>query len=110
MIDQILTNCYEHCRNLKKNYESWGDSSPYGNSMKGYFDVETGRKYYKIVHVQTTTNDVHTSVHCFVDKKTGDVYKAAGWAAPAKGVRFNILRDMDILRNADWAGSYLYLR
>lgn len=109
-MDPILTNCFEHCRNLKASHESWGDSTPYSVSLRSqsYFDVETGRKYYKIVQVTVTANDTHTSVHCFVDKNTGDVYKPAGWAAPAKGVRFNILRDMDILQNADWAGSYLY--
>lgn len=30
------------------------------------------------------------SVHAFIDKTTGNVLKAAGWKAPAKGVRGNI--------------------
>lgn len=99
-MDPILANCYEHCRNLLADYRGKFDYNMI------YFEVETGRKYYKIVMVKQPGS----SVHCFVDKKTGDVFKAASWAAPAKGVRFNILRDMDILRNADWAGSYLYAR
>ena len=47
-----------------------------------------------------------------VDKKTGDVYKAASFKAPAKHVRFNlcIISDREwLLENADWAGSYLYM-
>ena len=32
------------------------------------------------------------SVFCFVEKATGNVYKAASWKAPAKGIRGNILR------------------
>ena len=49
---------------------------------------------------------------CFVDRKTGEVYKAASYKAPAKnGVRYNLLvikEREDILENCDWAGGYLY--
>jgi hypothetical protein len=53
------------------------------------------------------------SVHAFIDRKSGDVYKPASIKAPAKGVRFNLLIITDrewLLENADWAGSYLYRR
>ena len=55
------------------------------------------------------------SVHAFVDKKTGQVYKPASWAAPAKHVRYDlrIIREREFLFNSnnnDWAGGYLYLR
>ena len=53
------------------------------------------------------------SVHAFVDKKTGEVYKSASWKSPAKGVRFD-LRLIEqrewLLENADWAGGYLYMK
>ena len=49
------------------------------------------------------------SVHAFVDNTTGDLFKAAGWKAPAKGARYNLLTEMDVVKaNFDWAGSYLY--
>jgi hypothetical protein len=51
------------------------------------------------------------SVHAFIDKKTGEVYKAASYKAPAKGVRFNLLIIQErefMLENCDWAGGYLY--
>lgn len=70
------------------------------------FIIESGRKYHKIVMV---TNQ--RSVHAFVDKKTGEVYKPASWKAPAKGVRFNlnIINEREwLFENADWSGSYLY--
>jgi hypothetical protein len=44
--------------------------------------------------------------------KTGEVYKAATWQAPAKHVRFDlriIEQREQLLSSADWAGSYLYL-
>ena len=100
-MESIMTACYEHCRNLRADYASKSNS---GGVL--YFDVTVGKKYYKIVQI----TDSQKFVHCFVDRTTGDVYKAASYAQPAKGVRYNILRDMDILRNADWAGGYLYKR
>ena len=72
------------------------------------FYIESGRKYHKIV---METESQSKSVHCFVDKKTGEVYKAASYKAPAKGVRFDLRiieqRDM-VLKNCDWSGGYLY--
>ena len=72
------------------------------------FIVETGRKYHKIIMV---TEDGSRSVHAFVDKKTGELYKAASFKAPAKGVRFDlrIIKEREfVLENCDWAGGYLY--
>lgn len=73
------------------------------------FYHETGRKYHKIIMNANGSR----SVHCFIDKKTGEVYKAASFRAPAKGVRYDLRligqREW-LFANADWAGSYLYVR
>ena len=74
------------------------------------FSIDTGRKYHKIVQ---TCTDGSQSVHAFVDKKTGELYKAASWKAPAKGVRFDlrIIKEREwVFENCDWAGGYLYKR
>ena len=74
------------------------------------FYIESGRKYHKLI---METGAGSRSVHAFVDKKTGDVYKPASFKAPAKHVRFNlcIISDREwLLENADWAGGYLYMR
>ena len=94
----MLCDALEH--NFKQRYPN---SDPYK------FYIESGRKYHKIVM------DAHgsESVHAFVDKKTGDVYKAASFKAPAKGIRFNlcIMSDREwLLEHADWAGGYLYMK
>ena len=78
------------------------------------FVIEEGRKYHKIIMEVPNHNRMPSrSVHAFVDKKTGEVYKAASFKQPAKGVRFNLLiieqREW-LLANADWAGGYLYQR
>ena len=72
------------------------------------FSIVTGRKYHKIVQ---TCCDGSQSVHGFVDKNTGELYKAASWKAPAKDVRFDlrIIEQREwVLENCDWAGGYLY--
>ena len=81
------------------------------NGQCGYeFYPETGRKYHKLI---METNTGSRSVHAFVDKKTGELYKAASFKAPAKGVRYDlrIISQREwLLENADWAGGYLYAR
>ena len=81
-----------------------------GASTSDYkFYIESGRKYHKII---METEAGSRSVHAFVDKKTGEVYKPASFKAPAKHVRFNLLVISDrewLLENADWAGGYLYM-
>lgn len=74
------------------------------------YDVTTGAKYYKIHHIDSGGG---RSVHAFVSRQTGAVYKPASWRAPAKHARYNLLDDIsfqDCLARADWAGSYLYMR
>ena len=78
------------------------------------FVIETGRKYHKIIMVVPNGDrPASRSVHAFVDKKTGELYKAASFKAPAKGVRFDlrVITDREfVLENCDWAGGYLYQR
>ena len=50
--------------------------------------AEPGRKYIKIV----VTTGGSRSVYCFLDMK-GNIYKAAGWKAPAKHVRGSVFDD-----------------
>ncbi len=80
------------------------------NGNCGYeFTFESGKKYHKVIMNANGSR----SVHAFVDKKTGSVYKAASWRGPAKGERCNLLIIKErewVLSNADWAGSYLYAK
>jgi len=72
--------------------------------------IESGRKYHKIIMIDSGDS---RSVHAFVNRKTGEVYKSASWKSPAKGVRYDlrIIEQREwLLENADWASSYLYAR
>ena len=80
-----------------------------GSTQDYKFFIESGRKYHKIVMDANGSK----SVHAFVDKKTGEVYKAASYKAPAKIVRYNLLSIESrekCFERADWAGGYLYVR
>ena len=127
--DTITKNYREyHIRtlkgNLSGNYPEYAreqlDEIEKGTEKLMYFTVKTGKKYYKIVQMEFDTfqnrNEYREgSVHAFVDKKTGQVYKPASWQAPAKHVRYDlrIIKEREFLFNSNntgWAGGYLYLR
>ena len=113
--------------NLHGNYPEYAreqlDAIENGTANLMKFVVKTGKRYYKIVQQEFETWEKSKyygqyrdgSVHAFVDKETGDVYKPASWAAPAKHIRFTF-QNVDHLKfllnpkNVDWAGGYLYMR
>ena len=88
------------------------------------FVYKTGKKFHKVYFLEyQDANEYYNrkagykagSVHCFIDKKTGEVYKAASWKAPAKIVRYDLrlIGDREFLfnpNNISWAGSHLYMR
>ena len=124
--EAVLGHTYALCEALRQNFIQYSikmheravDNVEYHtaciqdlkNGNCGYeFYPETGRKYHKIIMVANGSR----SVHAFVDKKTGEVYKSASWKSPAKGVRYDLRLISDrqwLLENADWAGGYLYAK
>ena len=93
---------WHYCRSLEQNYQL-----RYPNSNTSVtFTMTYGKKYIKVIQDDS-------SVHAFIDRNTGEVYKPAGWKSPAKIVRYDlrIINDRErCFSNADWAGGYLYLR
>lgn len=57
----------------------------YGFAIDPEITYTKGRKYIKVI----TSN----SSYAFIDKNTGNIYKAATWSAPAKTARGNIFSD-----------------
>ena len=88
------------------------------------FTFKTGKKFHKVYFLEYKEKcDYYNrpagysagSVHCFIDRQTGEVYKPASWKAPAKHVRFDLrlIQDREFLfnpNNIDWAGGHLYMR
>ena len=81
----------------------------YKSVMPDLITTEAGSKYVRIVKNRRSLEDDGSirmldsrSVWGFVEKETGDVFKAAGWKVPAKHARGNIFC-------ADpWAGMTVY--
>ena len=129
----VLRWTTELCRCLEAQYKDYslrsairnneGELSPYlqerirkiemdEEMMK--FRIQKGKKYYKIIQQDWRNGELRDgSVHAFVDKNTGEVYKPASWKSPAKHVRYDmrIINQREAMyANCDWAGGYLYLR
>jgi len=56
------------------------------NNQTTKLSVSFGRKYAKVIG----DNGAQRSVKGFIDMKTGDIFKPATWASPAKHARGNI--------------------
>ena len=89
-----------------------------GKANLDRFRYSEGKKYLKVTREEYNEKTGYwrdTTVHAFIDKKTGDVFKPASWKAPAKHVRFTFQKPEDIRFllnpiNVGWAGGYLYIR
>lgn len=129
--EKIHDYCQEYCAILRTSLIQWRiklhrESIMNGNDDNEYhlakietliegtdpslpdYVIDEGKKYYKIV-----MQDNQRSVHAFVNKSNGDVYKSASWKAPVKDARYNLLLDdaRAVLFNAvDPFGGYLYKR
>ena len=128
--ESVLKNTYLLIEALKDNYRQYAirghqRSAERGESVEYHlrcidelkngktdvdYEIETGKKYHKVIMIDGGNS---RSVHCFIDKQTGEVYKSASWKSPAKGVRYD-LRLIEqreyVLENCDWAGGYLYAK
>ena len=124
--DTLTENYKQHSISMHQNFTSeWSkdqlESIKNGTANLMKFRMEFGRKYIKIIQQDYATfqdrNEYRDgSVHAFVNKKTGEVYKPASWKSPhTKYVRFDlrIINDRAKLHDPNftgWAGGYLYLR
>ena len=114
------------CTKLEENVKPYVDKFNHMDSVT--FGADGGVKYIKVksfqVNINTDYNDDGTttktlvggdrgSIHCFVEKSTGDIYKPAGWKSPyTKGnncVRGNIY-DTSSFEKTDLHGGWLYAR
>ena len=114
------------CTRLEENVKAYVDTFDYMESVE--FRPDGGVKYIKVKQFQknwqTDYNDDGTttktlvggekgSIHCFVEKTTGNIFKPAGWKSPyTKGnnaVRGNIY-DSSTFEKTDMHGGWLYAK
>ena len=111
------------CQKLEENVKPYVDSFNHMDSVT--FRQDGGMKYIKVKSFQVNIDTNHEtgvktlvggergSIHCFVERTTGDIYKPAGWKSPyLKGnnaVRGNIY-DSSTFEKTDLHGGWLYAR
>ena len=126
-IDSYKRNI-DHPTEVSKGYTSYYEEQLQkiedGTANLYKFVFKTGKKFHKVYFLQyeeaseyygTKAGYKSGSVHAFIDKNTGEVYKPASWQAPANFVRFDLrlIKDREFLHNSantDWAGGHLYMR
>ena len=125
--DALTENYKQYHIDSMKRMAARSDSSSYateqlaaienGSAKLMKFRANAGKKYFKIIQ-QEARNEAgeyrDQSVVAFIDKKTGQIYKPAGWKGPAKHVRFDmrIINQREFVHNpanVDWAGGHLYM-
>ena len=137
----VETLAQEYCEKITEANEAWlkklrlnedGTFDPWHLDEDGnyktddnpqYFTYIIGRKYLKVVAMEWKDEAKYgrinaapagyqaSTVHAFVDKKTGDVFLPASWNAPAKGARFNLFQNKEALFEGVMRrphGGYLY--
>lgn len=95
------------CEALVQDYKSYAARGGFPNAEPPEYSVQEAKKYLKV----WMRDGAHRSIHAFIDKKNGFVYKPASVKAPAKGVRYALLTDEsreECFARADWSGGYLY--
>lgn len=127
LCDALLQNFIDYSIKSHQNsiHQLQGDTSYHqkqidnlrANTCQYSFIIESGRKYHKIIMVIESDSDSsllpQRTIHAFIDRITGDIFKPASWKAPAKHIRYNLLNIQSreyVLKYADWSGSYLYLK
>ena len=134
--ERVLDWTQTYCESLTENYKQhsismhqtftseWSkeqlDAINNGTANLTNFVIKNGRKYYKIMQREFDTFQDRNewregSVHAFVNKNTGEVFKPASYNAPAKHVRYDLRVINDRVKLHDpaytgWAGGYLYMR
>lgn len=82
------------------------DTPQIGDRRYSFTAEPSGRNYRIVLHDGYNGGG---SVHCFIDRTTGDVYKAEGWKRPAKGVRYNLHTQWDLITEVwTWNSGWLY--
>lgn len=84
--DRLCENYFQRCPTTTDRYN---------------VEFEIGSKYVKVVLVSWGSR----SVHSFVEKKSGSIWRAASWKSPARNfVRGNIFDMSSYINRVSWTG------
>lgn len=92
--DAILADYSKFLTNLDHLNDNYED--------KFAIEFAEGSKYVKIVSISAGGS---RSVHSFVEKSNGNIWKAASWASPARNfTRGNVFDANSYAKNVRWTG------
>lgn len=96
--DQSLATFLEGVKKIVENH-----SLTLPVEVRETITADIGSRYVRVMRVRQ--GETSGSAHCFVDKRNGDVLKAASWKAPAKHARGNIFDPDNGLNCVDEYGA-----
>jgi len=87
---------------IVKNYVDWCASADITDIGQFGVEFEPGSKYVKVVKISAGGS---RSVHSFVEKESGVIWRAASWKAPARNFpRGNVFDADTYLNRLQWTG------
>lgn len=115
--DEIDIALIKYVRAVQENHNNYMKVN-YSNVSPKTLVIQKGEQFAKIIKSESGT---HQSVYCFIalkDNETkglgkvnkGDLFKPAGWRAPAKHARGNILTSFDLAVKNSGTFGIAYLR
>lgn len=104
--ERFETALAEFVTAIEETYGAYMAANFPNNEREGHEVEPRGRKYAKVVRTRGGTGKY---VIAFVEKATGNIYKPAGWARPAKHIRGNIYENKGV-GALTGAGNVRYLR
>ena len=83
-------------------FVKWCGNAGIADLGKFGVEFEPGSKYVKVVKISSGGS---RSVHSFVEKESGAIWKAASWKAPAKNfARGNVFDGSTYMGRLSWTG------
>jgi hypothetical protein len=95
----------ENFRVLLENMIQFHIAKNYKNLPPEFISIEPGKKNARIV--RHSKDNSTRSAYGFISLENGDLLKAAGWTAPAKHARGNILNDNPLNGCGPYGMTYL---
>ena len=72
------------------------------------FEVTSGKRFDKVLSVSNNRGQKPSKcIYVFIEKSTGNIYKAASFSAPAKHVRGNIYGENPLAGTNEYGADYL---
>lgn len=89
---------------IADNWAGWrSEGMPTRDEFRANLSTSKGARFIKVIR---TAENGQRSVHSFIERDNGNVWKAAGWKAPALNfTRGNIFKPAEFKGRITWTGA-----